>query len=316
MTNTSKLVLIPGGELKALATAKASLVALEEPVIGNIIAGVPFPLTQTILKPDGSIDTEYRGTVHFSTDDKTKDPAYPVMVPNPYQYSAADSGQHVFSFTLRTVSGTGHTRNIFVGGDNLQPSKGSVNIWFDALATREGFAPRTAKDVSVTPHATFIDITFAPAVPDNRYDVNVKPSWSTGWAITNKTVNDFRITFTAAAPSGATITWKLFYTTACGHVITDLDHFVALPAHGLCNVMVYLAHEDAAAQTRVLDVGPWFGSGKRGDDPYWNIRGRPRAEIDNVGNRAGIDLADGTFWDPPPQGLGLKDNARIYWRFA
>lgn len=62
-------------------------------------------------------------------------------------------------------------------------------------------------------------------------------------------------------------------------------------------------------------MGPYFGSNARGDDPYWNTRGRPLTEIQQVGNRAGIDLADGTFRDAPPSGLGLRDNARIYWRF-
>jgi hypothetical protein len=46
-------------------------------------------------------------------------------------------------------------------------------------------------------------------------------------------------------------------TTACGHVIVSNDHFVALPATGLCNVGVRLRNGNNAENTTVLDVVPW-----------------------------------------------------------
>jgi hypothetical protein len=120
-------------------------------------------------------------------------------------------------------------------------------------------------------------------------------------------------------------------TTANGHVVTDRDLFVALPSRRA------LAPRDASdysvkvcaptgrcAFAPVWDVGPWNTR-----DDYWNPsnrrenwgelpRGMPEAQAaktqghnggkDQFGrvvrNPAGIDLADGLFWDA----LGLKNN--------
>ncbi|MEJ2868471.1 hypothetical protein WCD74_11900 [Actinomycetospora sp. OC33-EN08] len=122
-------------------------------------------------------------------------------------------------------------------------------------------------------------------------------------------------------------------TTANGHVITEDDLFVALPSRRA------LAAEDSGDYTvrvcgpsgrcaivPVWDVGPW----NVGDD-YWNAappreqwgdlpQGRPQAQAAHddgyhdgedgfgreVGNPAGIDLADGVF-----AAVGLEDNGWV-----
>lgn len=122
-------------------------------------------------------------------------------------------------------------------------------------------------------------------------------------------------------------------TTANGHVIVERDHFVALPSRrGLAdnnsgNYTVQVCTEDGARceWAPVWDVGPWNTK-----DDYWNPdremwqdlpQGKPEAQAAfedgynggkdefgrQVGNPAGIDLADGTFWD----GLGFNDNAWV-----
>jgi hypothetical protein len=125
-------------------------------------------------------------------------------------------------------------------------------------------------------------------------------------------------------------------TTANGHVITSRDHFVALPSRrGLAarNAGDYTVKVCTTTGTLrceyapVWDVGPWNTT-----DDYWNPsatrqswkdlpQGRPEAQAayqDNynggrdqygrdVANPAGIDLADGTFWD----GLNLTDNSWV-----
>jgi hypothetical protein len=123
-------------------------------------------------------------------------------------------------------------------------------------------------------------------------------------------------------------------TTANGHVITERDHFVALPSRrGLSprdtsdySVKV-CAPNGRCAFAPVWDVGPWNTR-----DDYWNppsIRqewhdlpqGFPQAQAAykngynegndqfdrTVLNPAGIDLADGLFWDA----LELTDNAWV-----
>ncbi|HEV7829503.1 MAG TPA: hypothetical protein VGP04_11765 [Pseudonocardiaceae bacterium] len=123
-------------------------------------------------------------------------------------------------------------------------------------------------------------------------------------------------------------------TTANGHVIHERDHFVALPSRrGLAPresgdyTVKICAANGRCEWAPVWDVGPWNTT-----DDYWNPsdsrqtwpdlpQGRPQAQAayedkyhdgrDQFGrqvhNPAGIDLADGTFWD----GLGLRDNGWV-----
>ncbi|MGH3771026.1 MAG: hypothetical protein ACRDRW_06480 [Pseudonocardiaceae bacterium] len=122
--------------------------------------------------------------------------------------------------------------------------------------------------------------------------------------------------------------------TANGHVIHKRDHFVALPSRrglsprGSGDYTVKVCASNGRCEwAPVWDVGPWNTA-----DDYWNPsdvrrswsdlpRGRPQAQaayedeyhdgLDQFGrevrNPAGIDLADGTFWD----GLGLRDNSWV-----
>ena len=123
-------------------------------------------------------------------------------------------------------------------------------------------------------------------------------------------------------------------TTANGHKVAERDIFVALPSRralsprntGDYSVKV-CASNGRCAFAPVWDVGPWNTR-----DDYWNPsarrqnwgdlpRGLPQAQAakqrgynggkDQFGrvvkNPAGIDLADGVFWDA----LGLRDNAWV-----
>jgi hypothetical protein len=123
-------------------------------------------------------------------------------------------------------------------------------------------------------------------------------------------------------------------TTADGHVITSRDHFVALPSgRGLApkatgDYTVRICAQSGRCEwAPVWDVGPW-----NIDDDYWSpaatrqnwtdvAQGKPEAQAAysegynngkdgfgrTVSNPAGIDLADGTFWD----GLALTDNSWV-----
>ena len=121
-------------------------------------------------------------------------------------------------------------------------------------------------------------------------------------------------------------------TTANGHVIVENDHFVALPSRrGLSpnNSDEYSVEVCGPARCEtapVWDVGPWNIA-----DDYWNpsdqrenfqdlAQGMPEAQaayetgynggLDGSGrkvlNPAGIDLADGTFYN-----IGLNDNGWV-----
>ncbi|MEU6422970.1 SH3 domain-containing protein, partial [Streptomyces spiralis] len=142
----------------------------------------------------------------------------------------------------------------------------------------------------------------------------------------------------APAADPAPVTYRVYATreglvggtTANGHVITSHDHFVALPSRRLLasnggqEYQVQVCHLGRCETAPVWDVGP-----RNTTDDYWNPstvreswtdlpQGMPETQaayqngynngLDQSGlrvtNPAGIDLADGTFWD----GLGMTDN--------
>ncbi|KDN20169.1 hypothetical protein [Amycolatopsis rifamycinica] len=146
-----------------------------------------------------------------------------------------------------------------------------------------------------------------------------------------------------ALTAGTELTYKVYGTreglpggtTANGHVITSRDHFVALPSgkglapKGTGNYSVRVCRTDGSKceYAPVWDVGPW-----NEQDDYWNPasvrtkfkdlpQGQPEAYAAyyngynggksglgyKVQNPAGIDLADGVFWD----GLGMSDNGNV-----
>jgi hypothetical protein len=124
------------------------------------------------------------------------------------------------------------------------------------------------------------------------------------------------------------------HTTANGHKIVKRDHFVALPsrrglsAKGSGDYSVRVCAANGRCEwAPTWDVGPWNTR-----DDYWAApgvrqqwadlpQGKPASQAayedgynggkDQFGrkvkNPAGIDLADGTFWD----GLKLKNNAWV-----
>ncbi len=146
-----------------------------------------------------------------------------------------------------------------------------------------------------------------------------------------------------ALTAGTELTYKVYGTreglvggkTANGHIITSHDHFVALPSgkglapKGTGDYTVRVCRTDGSKceYAPVWDIGPW-----NEQDDYWNPssvrtkfkdlpQGQPEAYAAytngynggksglgyKVQNPAGIDLADGVFWD----GLGMSDNGNV-----
>ncbi|MFD9965618.1 hypothetical protein [Amycolatopsis sp. NPDC058986] len=146
-----------------------------------------------------------------------------------------------------------------------------------------------------------------------------------------------------AVAAGTPLTYKVYGTreglvggtTANGHVITSRDHFVSFPSgrslspKGTGNYTARVCRTDNSRceYAPVWEVGPW-----NEQDDYWNPsstrqkfkdlpQGKPEAQAayqDNynggksglgykVQNPAGIDLADGVFWD----GLKMSDNGWV-----
>ena len=176
-------------------------------------------------------------------------------------------------------------------------------------------------------------------------DVEVRAMLSAPDGVASPVLRSLTVTPTGAGPAPPVddrSTYRVFATreglvggtTANGHKIRKRDHFVALPSRrglsgkrgGNYSVRV-CADNGRCAWAPVWDVGPWNTR-----DDYWNParqrqswrdlpRGRPQAQAAyqggyhggrdqfgrRVANPAGIDLADGMFWD----GLKLTGNAWV-----
>jgi streptogramin lyase len=70
---------------------------LDVTAVPTTVAGGAVNLTVRALEPDGSVDTGYTGTVHFTSSDGQ------ATLPANYTFAAADGGVHTFSVTLRTA---------------------------------------------------------------------------------------------------------------------------------------------------------------------------------------------------------------------
>lgn len=151
---------------------------------------------------------------------------------------------------------------------------------------------------------------------------------------------------TGQALAASSVSYTIFATriglvggrTANGHEIQAHDHFVALPStkvlcsNGGYEFEVRITYEGKSVVAPIWDVGPWNTK-----DDYWNPpqqremwkdlpQGIPEAQAayqdgynggkDQFGrtvtNPAGIDLADGTFWDD----LGMTDNDWVTVEFS
>jgi hypothetical protein len=79
----------------AVTAAAASKYALSAPQ--SVTLTIPFNVELTALDPFGNLASSYRGTVHFTSTDAS------AALPPDYVFTAADSGRHAFSITLKTL---------------------------------------------------------------------------------------------------------------------------------------------------------------------------------------------------------------------
>ncbi len=110
-------------------------------------AGVSFSLTITAADANGNVVTGYRGTISFSSTDSS------AVLPANYTFTAADSGVHTFTITLKlagsdTVSGTDTSSHSIAGSAKVTVSA--------AAASQLAF--------SVQPSAVVVNAVIAPAV--------------------------------------------------------------------------------------------------------------------------------------------------------
>jgi hypothetical protein len=235
-----------------------------------------------------------------------------------------------FSATTRSSVPAGAELAIDVRGrtPDGEPGRtaGQWTEWVEIQPGVPGVLPVAATDIEVRAMVTAPDGVGSPALAA----LSVSPVTVPGGRMPTGTVTATGLAY----PVYATREGLVGGTTANGHRITPRDHFVALPSRrglsgqggGEYSVRVCAAN-GRCAWAPIWDVGPWNTR-----DDYWaepGVRqewhdlpqGKPasQAAYENgynngkdqfgrkVANPAGIDLADGTFWD----GLKLKNNSWV-----
>lgn len=227
-----------------------------------------------------------------------------------------------FSVSITSTPISGESNSV-VSGQSAQVQVQAKDNFGNVFTSYRGTVHFTSPDTQATLPS---DYTFT-AADSGSHTFNVTLKTVAG----NSPTRDVTVKDNATAISSAQSIYVWFQviatreglvggTTACSHVITQNDHFVALPATSLCNMGVRLRNGNNLGTTTVRDVGPWcpntpisggFNQCSCPSDRYWQTSGVPFAAGASCANtHAGIDLADGTFAD-----LGLTTNGTIYWRF-
>ena len=128
----------------------------------TITAGVAGSFTVTAKNADGTTNTSYRGTVHFTSSDPQ------AVLPANYTFTAADGGVHTFSATLKTAGSQSITASDTVVPSGAGTQAGiTVNPAAASRFTVAGFpSPITAGMAgSFTVTARMPTATGPPATP-------------------------------------------------------------------------------------------------------------------------------------------------------
>jgi hypothetical protein len=106
----------------------------------SITAGTSGTFTVTALNADGSVNTGYTGTVHFTSGDPH------AVLPADYTFTAADQGVHTFNATLVTagtqwITATDTTNGTMLGGEagiQVTPAAASQLVLSAPSSVRHG----------------------------------------------------------------------------------------------------------------------------------------------------------------------------------
>jgi probable HAF family extracellular repeat protein len=127
------------------------------------VSGTPFDLTVTALDLYGNIDTNYQGTVTFSSSD-----AYPGVLPADYTFASSDQGTHTFTggVTLFTAG----TQTLTVQDTANGSITGSATVTVVAAPASQFLVTGPATAVS----GTAFDVMLAALDPYGNVDMNYR----------------------------------------------------------------------------------------------------------------------------------------------
>jgi uncharacterized repeat protein (TIGR03803 family) len=178
-------------------------------------AGLASTFTVTALNADGTVNTGYTGTVHFSSSDPQ------AVLPADYTFTATDQGAHAFSATLKTagtqsVAATDTANSSVVGNDagitvtpaaasalvfSNVPSSSAAGSAFTLALTVEDAYGNTATGYTGTVHFSSSD---ARAVLPANYTFTSGDAGKHTFSVTLKTAGTQSVTATNTATGSIT----------------------------------------------------------------------------------------------------------------
>src|SRR5512133_2171381 len=198
---------------------------------GTITAGVPFDLTVTALNQNGSTDSNYNGSIYFTSTSASS------VLPATYSFVPADNGTHTFSVTL-TSSGS-QTITVF---DATTSGRSGTSAPISVTAgPRVSLTPVAGTPQGAQPNGTYaiplqalVKDAYSNPVPGVQVTFNVVPAAGAGGTFTGNlssvsvTTNDNGIaappaftansvlgSFTVSATAADIVTPAVFTLTNC-----------------------------------------------------------------------------------------------------
>ncbi len=197
----------------------------------TITAGNSGSFTVTALNADGSTDTNYTGTVHFTSSDPL------AVLPASYTFSTADAGVHTFSATLKTAGTQSITATDTTTGSVTGSDTGITVI--PAAASQLDFGQQ--------PSTTTAGQTISPAVTvdvEDPYGNRVTSDSSTVTVtLSSGTFASGSATVSAAASSGVATFSALTIDRAGSYTLKATDGTLASATSGTFSI------QPAAAST-------------------------------------------------------------------
>ncbi len=222
-------------------------------------AGTAGSFTVTAKNADGSIDTSYTGTVHFSSDPQA-------VLPTDYTFTTADQGVHTFRVTLKTAGSQSITAT--------DTTTGSVTGSDTGIAV----TPAAASQLTFgqQPTTTTAGQAITPAVPvdvkDQYGNLVTSDSFTVTLTLSGGTFASGSATESATASGGVATFDALMIDTAGSYTLQANDGGL-MPANSGCSTI-----QPAAASMLSVSGFPTFTTAGIAHnfmvtfrDPYGNI---------------------------------------------
>lgn len=173
--------------------------------VTTVYASSVFSWTLTILNPDGSVDTQYNGTVHFSSSDPN------AILPADYTYTSGDAGVHTFQNLVvyalgsqsLTISGT---QGLVTTNPALQVNDTYLSATWLTTSGSVGVANTLGVQALTGPNGTGSRLTYVGTIQFTSTATGGQVFFTYTFVVGDQGAKVFNITFNVAGSWTVTVT--------------------------------------------------------------------------------------------------------------